>query len=353
MVRWPFSWVADIVSQPELSLPVTTMCCVAENLVSANPGRARLVPGFNDMATTRPDLAAELVGTNPAGVIAGTHEILLWRCPNHDEPYPARTMASPTRQWELKSMWPRVRLLLEHEGARRVQRYGYYAPGLGARSCWHRPCDRYREFHKGADVEVFDPQQDIPDDRAQTRRWLWLSVLCQRAGTAGFQRYGLYPSRHGGLSRGHRPDNRHRRHAQSLVVEVPQPPRTVPRTGGRKEHADKCPGMAAAIAAAFESCRVTTTWRLPGLTWRRNWSAPTRPRSSLALKRCPFTGNARPGIRLWRAPRAGRPFHRRIGLTATAERAAASDVGSGIPSGGVLPHHGVIPAGHEGSTGVL
>src|SRR5580693_3708541 len=32
--------------------------------------------------------------------------------------------------------------------------------------------------------------------------------------------------------------------------------------------------------------------------------------------------------------RAGRPFHRRIGLTATAERAAASDVGSGVSSGG-------------------
>jgi hypothetical protein len=46
--------------------------------------------------------------------------------------------------------------------------------------------------------------------------------------------------------------------------------------------------------------------------------------------------------------RAGRPFHRRIGLTATAERAAASDVGSGVSSGGVLPRHGVTPAGHEG-----
>jgi hypothetical protein len=50
----------------------------------------RVLPGFNDMATTRPDLAAELVGTDPATVIAGTPKVLLWRCPNHDEPYPAR-----------------------------------------------------------------------------------------------------------------------------------------------------------------------------------------------------------------------------------------------------------------------
>jgi hypothetical protein len=48
----------------------------------------RVLPGFNDMATTRPDLAAELVSTDPTIVIAGTHTTLLWRCPNHDEPYP-------------------------------------------------------------------------------------------------------------------------------------------------------------------------------------------------------------------------------------------------------------------------
>src|SRR5947207_3055291 len=52
-------------------------------------GQRCLVPGVNDMATTRPDLAAELVGTDPATVTAKTNRVLLWRCPNHDEPYPA------------------------------------------------------------------------------------------------------------------------------------------------------------------------------------------------------------------------------------------------------------------------
>ena len=50
----------------------------------------RVLPGFNDMATTRPDLAAELIDTDPTTVIAGTTRVLLWRCPNHDEPYPAK-----------------------------------------------------------------------------------------------------------------------------------------------------------------------------------------------------------------------------------------------------------------------
>ena len=54
-----------------------------------NLGRRRPVPGINDMATTRPDLAAELVGADPTTVFAQTNQILLWRCPNHDEPYPA------------------------------------------------------------------------------------------------------------------------------------------------------------------------------------------------------------------------------------------------------------------------
>jgi Probable Zinc-ribbon domain len=44
------------------------------------------------MATTHPSMAAELVGTDPTTVVAGTEKILLWRCPNHDEPYPAMGM---------------------------------------------------------------------------------------------------------------------------------------------------------------------------------------------------------------------------------------------------------------------
>jgi hypothetical protein len=50
----------------------------------------RLLTGFNDMATTHPHLAAELVGTDPTTVMAGTNAVLLWRCPNHAEPYPSQ-----------------------------------------------------------------------------------------------------------------------------------------------------------------------------------------------------------------------------------------------------------------------
>jgi hypothetical protein len=48
----------------------------------------RVLVGFNDMATTHPHLAADLVGADPTTVRATTTKMLLWRCPNHDEPYP-------------------------------------------------------------------------------------------------------------------------------------------------------------------------------------------------------------------------------------------------------------------------
>jgi hypothetical protein len=36
--------------------------------------------GFNDLATTHPELASQAVGWNPKTVIAGTHKKLRWRC---------------------------------------------------------------------------------------------------------------------------------------------------------------------------------------------------------------------------------------------------------------------------------
>lgn len=48
-----------------------------------------VLAGYNDLATTHPHLAAELVGTDPTTVVAGTEQTLLWRCPNHEQPYPA------------------------------------------------------------------------------------------------------------------------------------------------------------------------------------------------------------------------------------------------------------------------
>jgi hypothetical protein len=51
--------------------------------------RKVVVPGFNDMATTHPTLSAELVGEDPTTLFASTMRVLLWRCPNHSEPYPS------------------------------------------------------------------------------------------------------------------------------------------------------------------------------------------------------------------------------------------------------------------------
>lgn len=52
----------------------------------------RVKAGVNDMATTHPQLAAELVG-DPTTVLAGTNRTLLWRCPNHQEPFPSSGVA--------------------------------------------------------------------------------------------------------------------------------------------------------------------------------------------------------------------------------------------------------------------
>ncbi len=41
----------------------------------------KVLPGFNDLATTHPELAAEADGWDPTSVIAGTHGKLAWRCP--------------------------------------------------------------------------------------------------------------------------------------------------------------------------------------------------------------------------------------------------------------------------------
>jgi len=49
----------------------------------------QIVPGYNDLATTHPDVAAELVDTDPTTITAGSHKKLLWHCPHHSEPYEA------------------------------------------------------------------------------------------------------------------------------------------------------------------------------------------------------------------------------------------------------------------------
>ena len=47
-----------------------------------------VVPGINDMATTHPRLAKELLG-NPAKYVAGTHEMLNWKCSTCNFEWPA------------------------------------------------------------------------------------------------------------------------------------------------------------------------------------------------------------------------------------------------------------------------
>jgi uncharacterized OB-fold protein len=49
----------------------------------------KVLPGYNDLATERPDLAAELVGTDPTTVVAGTGAKLRWACPDHGHEYEA------------------------------------------------------------------------------------------------------------------------------------------------------------------------------------------------------------------------------------------------------------------------
>jgi DNA-directed RNA polymerase subunit RPC12/RpoP len=48
-----------------------------------------VVPGINDMATTHPELAKELVG-DPTKHVAGTHEILNWKCFTCDYEWPSK-----------------------------------------------------------------------------------------------------------------------------------------------------------------------------------------------------------------------------------------------------------------------
>jgi len=50
----------------------------------------RILPGFNDLATTHPELAAELVDIDPATVTFGRGGVFAWSCPNHEATYPAR-----------------------------------------------------------------------------------------------------------------------------------------------------------------------------------------------------------------------------------------------------------------------
>jgi hypothetical protein len=45
----------------------------------------QVLPGFNDLSTTHPDLAKEAFGWDPTTVIAGTNKRLAWKCPEGHE----------------------------------------------------------------------------------------------------------------------------------------------------------------------------------------------------------------------------------------------------------------------------
>ena len=51
---------------------------------------AKLVKGFNDLATTHPALAAQADGWDPTTLVAGSKEKKDWRCPEGHPTYPAR-----------------------------------------------------------------------------------------------------------------------------------------------------------------------------------------------------------------------------------------------------------------------
>lgn len=48
----------------------------------------KVLPGFNDLATTHPALAAQVVESDPTQVMAGSNIVLQWHCPNHSQPFP-------------------------------------------------------------------------------------------------------------------------------------------------------------------------------------------------------------------------------------------------------------------------
>jgi hypothetical protein len=130
-------------------------------------------------------------------------------------------------------------------------------------------------------------------------------------------------------------------------------PASGPAGPGRQQPATTCPGLS---DRSHRYARNDVTSRTGSPPNSRNHPYRLRAVRELQLRPCERTQNdqicalsaaaAFGGVR--RVPDwAGWPGSVCVQY-GTSERAAASDVGSGTPSGGVPLHDGVIPAGHEG-----
>ncbi len=139
----------------------------------------RVLPGFNDMATTRPDLAAELVGTDPTTVIAGTTRPLLWRCPNHDEPYPAsgtdRARGSGCGYCSRPS------------GSARVQRHGHHPARPSGGAGRHRPHLRVRSDEQDPSMAMPEPRQAVSRQRREQGQRIRVRLLPRPSTSARVQ----------------------------------------------------------------------------------------------------------------------------------------------------------------------
>lgn len=61
---------------------------VADGALCPYCSRRTVLAGFNDLATTHPEISATVVDADPTMLLAGSDRIVRWRCPHHSEPFP-------------------------------------------------------------------------------------------------------------------------------------------------------------------------------------------------------------------------------------------------------------------------
>ena len=142
-----------------------------DNFLAA-PG-FQVLPGFNDMATTHPDLARELVGTDPTTVIAGTNKNLDWKCAKCGHTWTTKghvrlrsgcSACSPTGY---DTSIPAYMYLMARHGEQRVGITGHLEQRLGthARTNWQL-IDKLGPINDQTALEI----------ETQVRQWLTRDV---------------------------------------------------------------------------------------------------------------------------------------------------------------------------------
>ena len=71
-LRWRCEKGHEYLTSPYDRISLKRGCAICKN--------QKVLAGYNDLATTHPELALQAVGWDPTTVIAGTHQKLLWRC---------------------------------------------------------------------------------------------------------------------------------------------------------------------------------------------------------------------------------------------------------------------------------